>query len=162
MKFPDKNIVGRTNSSQIMKTNDWAKAKEEGDFHASNRIIEQLWDDKKTEQLKNFFSDPGKIIFISQPSTSGSNVLDGRFAKKLANDLKADFVLGNDHVISSHQEQPKKISFTKRVFHPREYEIIGTESLKEAIGDKKICLVEDVMTSGGSVASLQKRLTAKA
>ncbi len=158
MKFPDQNIVGRTTSHQIMKTNAWARAKEEGDFIASNLIIDQLWSEKKSEQLRNVFSDSGKIIFISQPSTSGANVLAGQFAKKLASEIKADFVLGDNHVIASHQEQSKKISFTKRAFHPREYEIIETEALKEAIGDKEVCLVEDVITSGGSVAAFTKAL----
>jgi orotate phosphoribosyltransferase len=158
MKFPDQNIVGKASSSRIMKTEAWADAKENGNYKAANQIIEQLWNDKKTEQLKKIFPDPENVMFISQPSTSGDNVLTAQFAKKLSANFKTDFIVGDDHTISTHLEQSKKISFTKRAFHPREYEIVEVKALKEAIGNKDVCLVEDVITSGGSVASFTKTL----
>jgi hypoxanthine-guanine phosphoribosyltransferase len=157
MNFPDKNIVGKTKSSRITKTDDWEAAKN-NDPEASNRIIDLLWSDKKTEQLKEIFSDPGKVIFVSQPSTSGDNALPIKLAEKLSNELKTDFIMGDMHTESRHQEQSKKISFAKRAFHPRKYEIIEVEALKNAIGDKQVCLVEDVITSGGSVAAFTKAL----
>ena len=157
MKFPDQNIVGKS-SSRIMKTDDWAAAKSKFDLEASSRIINHLWNDKKTEQLKNVFSDPEKVIFISQPSTSRRNVLAGQFAKKLSDEFKTDFILGDYHTNPRHSEMSKDISYAKRAFHPRKYEIIEVEALKNAIGEKEVCLVEDVITSGGSVAAFTKAL----
>jgi len=158
MMYPDQNIVGKARSREIMKTDDWAAAKSKSDFEASGRIIDQLWNEKKTDQLKNIFSDPEKVIFISQPTTSGFNVLAGQFAEKLASEFKTDFILGDYHARAKHSEMSKDISYTKRVFSPREYKLVKTEALKEAIGDKEVCLVEDVITSGGSVASFTKAL----
>jgi len=158
MVYPDKNIVGKSRSREIMKTDDWTAAKTKSDFEASSRIIDQLWNEKKTDQLKNVFADPEKVIFISQPSTSRLNVLSSQFAEKLASKFKADFVLGDYHTRANHSEMSKDISFTKRAFHPREYKLVKTEILKEIIGDKEVCLVEDVITSGGSVASFTKAL----
>jgi len=157
MNFPDKNIVGKTKSSRITKTDDWDAAKN-NDPEASNRIIDLLWSNKKTERLKEIFSDPGKVIFISQPSTSGDNALPIKLAEKLSNEFKTDFIMGDVHTEARHQEQSKKISFAKRAFHPRKYEIIEVEALKNAIGEKEVCLVEDVITSGGSVAAFTKAL----
>jgi len=158
MVYPDKNIVGKSRSREIMKTDDWAAAKTKSDFEASDRIIGQLWNEKKTDQLKNVFADPEKVIFISQPSTSRLNVLSSQFAEKLASKFKVDFVLGDFHARASHSEMSKDISFTKRAFHPRKYKLVKTDILKEIIGDKEVCLVEDVITSGGSVASFTKAL----
>ena len=158
MKLPDHNIVGKSRSSQIMKTDDWVRAKKENNFEAASQIINQLWDEKKTGQLKEIFADPEKVIFISQPSTSGRNILAKEFAKKLSNEFKTNFIRGDDHANSIHFEMSKDISYPKRAFHPRKYEIIEIESLKEKIGDKEVCLVEDVITSGGSVASFTKAL----
>lgn len=141
-----------------MKTDDWAAAKSKFDLEASSRIINHLWNDKKTEQLKNVFSDPEKVIFISQPSTSRHNVLAGQFAKKLSDKFKTDFILGDHHTNPRHSEMSKDISYAKRAFHPRKYEIIEVEALKNAIGEKEVCLVEDVITSGGSVAAFTKAL----
>ncbi len=158
MKLPDHNIVGKSRSSQIMKTDDWVRAKKENNFEAASQIINQLWDEKKTGQLKEIFADPEKVIFISQPSTSGRNILAKEFAKKLSNEFKTNFIRGDDHANSMHFEMSKDISYPKRAFHPRKYEIIEVESLKETIGDKEVCLVEDVITSGGSIASFTKAL----
>jgi len=141
-----------------MKTDDWAAAKSKNDFKASNRIIALLWNNKKTEQLKKIFPDPENVIFISQPTTSGFNVLPNQFAEKLSSEFKTDSILGDDHARARHFEMSKNISFPKRAFHPREYKIVEVKALKEAIGDKEVCLVDDVMTSGGSVASFTKAL----
>ena len=157
MKFPDQNIIGKTKSRQITKTEDWEKAKN-NDPEAATRIIDQTWNEKKTEQLKKVFPDPERVIFISQPSTSGDNALPIVLAEKLSREFKTDFIMGDVHTESRHQEQSKQISFTQRAFHPRKYEIIEPKALKEAIGNKEVCLVEDVITSGGSVAAFTKAL----
>ena len=163
MKFPDQNIVGKANSRQIRKTQEWADAKgdnvePEVKLKASDWVINQLWSDKKTDQLKQVFTDPENVIFITQPSTSGTNALPIKFAEKLSNEFKADFIIGEILVESRHQEQAKEISFTKRAFHPRKYVIHEPKAIKEAIGNKEVCVVEDIITSGGSVASFTKAL----
>jgi len=129
MVYPDQNIVGKSRSREVMKTDDWNAAKSENDFKASNRIIALLWNDKKTEQLKKILPDSENVIPISQPTTSGFNVLPSQFAERLSSEFKTDFILGDDHARARHYEMSKNISFPSRAFHPREYRIVEVEAL---------------------------------
>ena len=82
--FPDKNVVGKSKLNRsLLETGDWLAAKEGADFAAAKRVVNDLWDDKKTEQLKTYFKKPQNTVFISIPSTSRENVIPICLAKKL-------------------------------------------------------------------------------
>ncbi|MBU0993405.1 MAG: hypothetical protein KJ737_13000 [Proteobacteria bacterium] len=153
------NLIGKSRvKSSVMQSDDWIAAKERFDIKAADRIIADIWSDKKTEQLKSIFDNPEKVVFITQPSTSGTNALPIRLAEKLSHEFKTTYIFGEDFYNSVHSQQSKNISRIKRPFHKREYEPINVEKLKQLTLNKYVVIVEDVLTTGGSAAGFSRQL----
>lgn len=154
------NLIGKSRiKSSVMQSDDWIAAKERFDIKAADRIIADIWSDKKTEQLRNIFENPEKVAFITQPSTSRTNAIPVRFAENLSREFNTGFIIGDDHFDSLHSQASKHISRLKRPFHRREYESLDISALKQIIGQRDVILVEDVLTTGGSVTEFSRHLS---
>lgn len=165
-----KNFVGYSSiKKEIIKTEDWERAKQ-GDFNAGLRIIKSLWSDKKSQQL--FDSIKGKdIILVSQPSTTGKNILPFALACYLIKAIDEfnvalclgkkgtiKIVNGDDYFISIHNQAAKDISRNKRVFYPRKFLPKDPESFTQKIQGKSVYITEDILNTGGSVKSFSQEL----
>lgn len=159
MILPEKNVVGKSKvDKEIMKTDDWRMAKREFDANAADRIIDKLWSNKKTDELRELLKNEKEVVFISQPSTSRLNMLPIQLAKRLSSEFNASFLCGDNYFKQSHSEEAKNISRSERPFRYREYEGIRDEILKSKIEEKALVVVEDVITTGGSVAEFSREL----
>lgn len=106
--FPENNIVGKAKlDKKILGSPDWQAAKEQHDYDAARRIVERQWSSKKTEQLRRFFKDSSNVIFISQPTSSGNNILPVVFAKKPSVDFDTGYVIGDKFFSCLHEQQSK-------------------------------------------------------
>ena len=158
-ELPENNIVGKSKLNRsIVNSPDWKAAKENNDFEAADRIVNQIWSDKKTKHLQQIIKYPEDIIFVTQPSTSGTNVIPVQLADKLSNELSIQYLIGDEYFHAVHKEQSKHIPRLQRPFHQRQYLSSDLDEFKKHIGNKQIVLVEDVLTTGGSVAAFSRHL----
>jgi len=157
--FPEENIVGRAKIHRdVMASSDWQAAKESFDMAAAGRIVDLLWSDKKSGQLKTLVADPENTVLISQPSTSKTNVIPVCFAERLSREIGAPHLVGDVYFKSLHGKQAKHMTRVQRIFNRRRYEPFDPEGFKERIGDKQVVIVEDLLTTGGSVAEFARCL----
>ena len=149
--------VGSTRiKKEIIESQEFLAAKE-GNESAASEIIRQVWSNKKTEILKNELA--GKdTVFISQPSTTGSNILPAKFTEYLANITESKAINGDGHYYSLHNEASKNIPRDKRVFSPREYEGVDLDAARKEVGNRQLFIVEDILNTGGSVRAFSDRL----
>lgn len=122
-------------------------------------MIKKIWSDKKTVQLKEGFHDPGNVIFLTQPSTSGTNVVPIRLAAQLSERFETDYIIGDNYFLVRHPKQSKHISRLERPFNQRQFTSENVDELKDQIGIKEVVVVEDILTSGGSVAGFCRHLS---
>jgi len=157
--FPEDNVVGRSKILRdVMGSPDWQAAKENFDMPAAERIVDLLWSDKKTRQLKDLVSAPENTVFISQPSTSKTNVIPVCFAERLSREIGAPHLVGDAHFRSLHGQQAKHMTRRERIFNRRSYEPFDPDGFKGIVGDRQIVIVEDLLTTGGSVAEFARCL----
>ncbi|NTU72957.1 hypothetical protein HGB07_02155 [Candidatus Roizmanbacteria bacterium] len=149
--------VGSTRiKKEIIESREFSAAKN-GNESAASDIIRQIWSNKKTEILKNELG--GKdTVFISQPSTTGSNIIPGKFAEHLANLTESKAINGDDYYFPSHTTSSKNIPRDKRVFNPREYEGVALDAFRKEVGNRQLFVVEDILNTGGSVRAFSERL----
>ena len=143
----------------MLGSSDWQAAKEQHDYEAARRILERQWSSKKTERLRIFFKDPSNVIFISQPTSSGNNILPIVFAEKLSVDFDTSYVVGDEFFSCLHEQQSKHIPKYQRPFNRRKYRTERVEGLRCLVGNKDVVVVEDVLTTGGSVAQFVRSLS---
>jgi|GEM_PF-1026565 len=160
VELNEKGIVERVKVDRtlIKEDEDWIAGKEKGDRAAADRFADKFWADKKTEKLKEQLDSPGNTVFIAQPSTTRMNVHPLSLAEKLAKDLGGEYVRGDDYYTAAHEEASKDIPKYKRAFYPRDYEPRNLEELKGITEGKEVVVVDDIFTSGGSVAAFIRTL----
>lgn len=155
----DQNIVGKSRiDKNVMASDDWLRAKG-GDFNAADRIVDSLWSEKKTAQLKKLIGDTKNKVFVTMPSTSGYNVLPGAMARKLAIEFegKMHVIQGDKFFNLSHNVEVKTISRFDRVFFERQY---NTEKIfDKSLEGKKAVLIDDIFTTGGSAKAFANELS---
>lgn len=157
----DLNIVGYSRYlSELTETQNWQNAKQNFDFAAADRVINQIWTQKKTEKLRNMHADSSALVLLTVPSTTRQNAVPIQLAKKISTALKTKYIVGDQYFTARHESQSKNIPRLQRVFHDREYTpfLKNIDNFKNAIKDKKIIVIEDVLTTGGSVAKFIKAL----
>ncbi len=158
-KLPEKAIVGRTKiDNEMMKTNDWFKAKNIRDVEAAKRIVQQKWQlqENKKERLKELFKNPDRTLIISQPSSSRFNAIPVVLSEQVANEYDVQSIDGNSLFKTQHNRASKNIPSQERIFELRKY--IPIKKNIEKIRHKSIVLVDDILTTGGSVSQLCKTL----
>ncbi|SPD74289.1 hypothetical protein PITCH_A2220002 [uncultured Desulfobacterium sp.] len=103
--------------------------------------------------------DPTRTVFISTPTTSRQNVIPIRLAQKLAMTCNSRSIFSDLYFDSGHNRQSKHIARVDRPFHRRLYRNISPEFIRKEIQNRNIIVVDDVITTGGSVASFCKELS---
>ncbi len=143
----------------LLESADWAAAKSQADVSAAERIIARLWNPKKTDALKALMGSATNIVLVSQPSTSRMNALAWVFAKQLAQEIGAEYCVGDQLYDAIQSQQMKHIPRLQRPFHPREYASIDPEAVRLKLGGKTVVVVEDLLTTGGSVKDFVRALS---
>ncbi len=157
--FPTNNVVGKSKIDRnILKSEQWEAAKNVSDIEAAKDIVGNLWSEKKTDRLKNLIKSPQKALFISQPSTSGTNVIPIVFARELSLFLETSSVVGDQYFKSGHQKLVKCMTLSERTFERRIYVPHDESELKKLVSGKGLIVVDDLLTSGGSVADFTRAL----
>lgn len=143
----------------LQEDQDWQGGKKRGDMDAARRFADKTWTAKKTERLLDILDNPKEeILYISQPSTTRMNVQPQALAEKLARETDGKSVTGERHFDPAHEEESKKISRSERVDHPREYIPAEVAALRDLAQGRRVVLVEDIFTTGGSAAAFIRAL----
>lgn len=151
--LPEKNFSAKSSiDKELLKSADWKAAKERSDAAAADRVIDQLWSEKKFEAVKAKSEDPANVVFITVPSTSGTNVFPMRLAGRLAKEFNGSWLNGDEYFSAVHRRQSKYIPRLQRAFHRREYVPEDLGSLKQETAGRSVFVVDDIMTTGGSAA----------
>jgi hypothetical protein len=108
--LPDANIVAKTKLNRtILESDDWEAAKKNFDMSAADRVVGELWSDKKSSLLKSHFKKPPNVVFITVPSTSGTNAVPISLAKRLSVDFNTSFFVGENYFLAIHGQESKHI-----------------------------------------------------
>ncbi len=160
MLLPKDNITGKESIDRdLLESPDWIAAKSQADARAAERIISRLWNPKKTDALKTLMGSAADIVLVSQPSTSRMNALAWVFAKHLAQEIGAEYCVGDQLYDPIHSQQMKHIPRLQRPFHPREYASVDPDAVRHKLGGKTVVVVEDLLTTGGSVKDFVRALS---
>lgn len=132
---------------EIINSPDFFAAKA-GDPAAADKIIEKVWSDKKTDQLRDYLTN--NSIFLTMPSTTRTNILPVQLAQLLSRETKVPWAYGDEIFNAEHTTASKNISRDKRIFFSREFTIADKESV-EILQEFSVVIVDDIITSGGSI-----------
>lgn len=135
-----------------------------GNYEAAVQLVEKLWSDDKTEELRQLFLPERPPIFFSVPSTSRTNQLPIAYAKFLAEqmqDMGATYLVGDEHISSLHTSMMKSVKKAHRLMSPRLYETFQSsffDNLRNHTQNASVVLVEDIITTGASVNAFRRYL----
>jgi hypothetical protein len=157
--LPQDNVVGKVQDKKVFNSPDWLAAKTTCDGAAASRVIDKLWTPSKTTALEAKIPSRSRgLAIISQPSTTGQNVLAFNLAKRVAKELHADCYLGDDFYDALHTTQSKHIARLQRPFNPREYVAVDPHLVTQMLGGKTVIVAEDILTTGSSVKHFLRAL----
>lgn len=148
----------KTNRKITEHDADWLAGKEKGDKEAADRFAEKFWSKKQTDELKRQIDNPENTLFVAVPSSSKNNVHPVSLSEKLAEEFGGIFVTGESYFDVLHERQSKQVRPFERVFHPRIYEAINPDRLKNIAENREVIVIDDIFTTGGSAASLIRSL----
>ena len=155
--YPGDNIVGKVKiNTDLLGSDLWERAKREYDLAAARQVVESMWSPEKTAAFAE--KAHKDLLLITQPSTSKKNVVPVALAEKLSRETGLNFIIGDEFFNSRHSKEAKNMSRLERIFNRREYNLCDPDKFREIVGGKKLVIVEDVLTSGGSVASFCNEL----
>ncbi len=157
--LPKDNVTGKVSVDRsLLKTPDWEAAKNAADKNAAQRVITRMWNDKKTEAVRALIDGAANVVFLSQPSTTRSNILPFQLAKMLAERLGGEYCAGDQLYDVLHSQQMKHIARMERPFHPRDYVSVDPVIVRKKLAGRKIFIVDDLLTTGGSVKDFIRAL----
>ena len=157
--LPINNVTGKVSVDRsLLKTPDWEAAKNAADENAARRVIARMWNGKKTEAVRALMNGATSVMFVSQPSTTRSNILPFQLAKMLAEQLGGEYCAGDQLYDVLHSQQMKHIARMERPFHPRDYVSVDPVIVRDKLAGKKILIVDDLLTTGGSVKDFIRAL----
>jgi hypothetical protein len=156
---PDNNITGLSYiKKSVIRGDDWQSAKKGIDVDAGNRVVDQLWPDEKTDLLKNLVPDNLDAVFLTTPSSSGKNIIPISFAEKLSDKTGIPYELGEKYFYALHNIEIKLVSRSQRPFYERDFELKDKTEFDAKFNGKSVIIVEDVLTTGGTVRSFRDAL----
>ncbi len=161
MQLPRRNLTGKRVDHAVLASEDWEAAKTRADLPAARRVVTRIWGSGKTATLKALLEEASQpIVFVSQPSTSRRNVLAIALARMLAEEIegKSTAVAGDELYNALHPQPVKNLSRSQRPFYPREYVSADPERIRATFDGKTVIVVEDILTTGGSVKDFVRAL----
>ena len=157
--LPKDNVTGKVSVDRsLLKTPDWEAAKNAADEDAAQRVIARMWNDKKMEAVRALIDGAANVVFLSQPSTTRSNILPFQLAKMLAERLGGEYCAGDQLYDVLHSQQMKHIARMERPFHPRDYVSVDPVIVRKKLAGRRIFIVDDLLTTGGSVKDFIRAL----
>lgn len=159
--LPRRNLTAKRVDHAVLKSSDWEAAKTRADLPAGHRVVSTLWSSSKTAALKTLLEDaPAPVVFVSQPSTTRRNVLAIAFARTLTEAIGANaiWVAGDELYDALHPQAVKSLPRSQRPFYPREYVTADPERIRKTLVGKTVLVVEDILTTGGSVKDFLRAL----
>ncbi len=140
---------------------DWIAGKSRRDLGAALRSADRIWSDEDTIRLgRQLEGTPReRLVFISQPTTTGQNVHPLALATKLARMFGVEAVDGNNLADPSIEQPAKEVPKNERVFVNRSYRVSrDSGSSWEQLRGARVVVTEDILTTGGSVGAFIRLL----
>ncbi len=156
----EKAIVGRsTVDHDLLTRDDWIRGKSKGDLKSALRVVEGHFMPRadKQKELANLLSG-SDVVILTQPGTSRNNLIPLALAKSIRKDTTIPLIHGDRVFSSLHNSASKHIPGYRRIFEPRTYELHHPDKFLKAVEGKRVVIVEDILTTGGSVSSFEKTL----
>jgi hypothetical protein len=150
--LPEHNVSGKTAIDRtLFDSADWIAGKTEADIEAAKRLVSRLWSEKKTQALMQLLDGRCDAVFVSQPTSSGFNIIPAVFARTLSERIGAEYLPGEELYVVLHPKEIKNIPRFQRVFHPRKYISVDRAEVDRKLSGKAVIIADDILTTGGSV-----------
>ncbi len=126
-----------------------------GEPAAADRVIQQVWSDKKTDQLREYLTK--NTVLVTMPSTTRMNVVPIQLAQYLSRETGVPWVNGDSIFNAKHGVASKNISRDRRVFNERKYSVEDPVAIK-ILQQRKIIIIDDIITTGSSLRNFSEYL----
>lgn len=156
-------IFGKKNKDELLVNPLFERAKK-GDADAAVQLIQELWTEDKTQELRRLILPERPPIFFSVPGTSRLNQVPIAYARFLAQQTQeygSTYLVGDEYISSLHTSMMKSVKNGNRLMSPRLYEPFDEtffDRLRHYAESSQIILVEDVLTTGSSVNTFRRFL----
>ena len=157
---PTKGIVFKEGYDREALENepDWKDGKYGGDGAAAQRFAESHWSEQKTKALEKLVGGLKGVVFLAQPSTSRRNVQPQALAARLAKEAGGEFIDGTVLFAQLHTKESKALPPGERPFDERIYIPARGQNIAEIMGGRRVVVIDDIFTSGGSSLALIRAL----
>ena len=119
-----------------------------GDQTAADKLIQHVWSDKKTIQLREHLK--ANSVFLTIPSSTRTNIIPIQLARYLSQKTRTPWLNGDSLFNAKHSIASKNISRDKRIFNERKYSIAKRKNT-HPLSNKSIIIIDDIITSGSSI-----------
>ncbi len=156
-------IFGRHDPNDICVNPLFEQAKN-NNLEAATTLVNSLWTEQKTQELRDLILPDRPPIFMTVPSTSRRNQLPIAYARLLAQqteDLGGRYIVSDEYIAPLHTSMMKSLKKQDRLMCPRIYEPLQEdffETFKEKTQNTQIILVEDIITTGASLSAFWRCL----
>jgi hypothetical protein len=155
-------IASQTKMKNIYKDGEYLdkdfEGGKKGDMAAARRFIGTQVNENDIIRLRRYL-DPrvdNNTVFVTQPSTTGRNVIPLALAEKVAKIYDAPVIPGNQIAISARTEPAKNVNKEDRPFEQKHYAL--DPNADKILAGRNIVLVDDVLSQAGSIANMERVL----